>query len=92
MHIYMCIYIYIYTHICIIETLCCTPEPNTTLYINYTSIKKNSNLDIIFEPWILAKWHNVAERTLSWNSENLGDHLITQFTSCMILGKSVELP
>ena len=27
-------------YICITESLCCTPETNTTLQINYTSIKK----------------------------------------------------
>ena len=38
----MCVYIYIYIYIYIYvsESLCCTPETNTTLYINYTSIKK----------------------------------------------------
>ena len=38
-------YIYIYTHIhsftCITESVCCTPKTNTTLYINYNSVKKN---------------------------------------------------
>ena len=33
---YVSIYIYIY----ISESLCCTPETNTTLQSNYTSIKK----------------------------------------------------
>ena len=28
------------TYVCITESLCCTPETNTTLYFNYTSIKK----------------------------------------------------
>ena len=31
------------TYICVTESLCCTPETNTTLYINYTSIKKLKN-------------------------------------------------
>ena len=30
-HIYVYIYIYIYIHIYKTETLCCTPETNTTL-------------------------------------------------------------
>ena len=30
---------YIYTYLYITESLCCTPETNTTLYINYTLIK-----------------------------------------------------
>ena len=29
-----------YMYIYVTESLCCTPETNTTLYINYTSIKK----------------------------------------------------
>ena len=36
---YICIYTH--THICITESLCCTPEINTTLSINFTSINKN---------------------------------------------------
>ena len=32
--------VYIYIHI---YTFCCTPETNTTLKINYTSIKKIKN-------------------------------------------------
>ena len=36
-YIYIYIYIYIYTYIT--ESLCCRPETNTTLYVNYTSIK-----------------------------------------------------
>ena len=32
-------YLSIYLSIYITESLCCTPETNTTLYINYTSIK-----------------------------------------------------
>ena len=35
----MCVYIYMY--VCITESLCCTPETNTALKINYTSILKN---------------------------------------------------
>ena len=31
---------HIYIYICITESLCCTPETNTTLLINYTPIKK----------------------------------------------------
>ena len=36
---------YIDTHIyvCITELLCCTPEANTTLWINYISIKNFKN-------------------------------------------------
>ena len=30
-------------YICITESLCCTPETNTTLQINYTSIKEKKN-------------------------------------------------
>ena len=30
----------IYIYICRAESLFCTPESNTTLYINYTSIRK----------------------------------------------------
>ena len=30
-------------YVCITESLCCTPETNTTLLINYTSIKNNNN-------------------------------------------------
>ena len=30
-------------YVCITESLCCTAEINTTLYINYTSIKKIKN-------------------------------------------------
>ena len=33
---------HIYIYICIIESLCCTPEINTILEINYTSKKKIS--------------------------------------------------
>ena len=35
---YMYIYMYVYVYIYITESLCCTPETTTTLYINYTSI------------------------------------------------------
>ena len=28
----------IYIYVCVTETLCCTPETDTTLKINYTSI------------------------------------------------------
>ena len=31
---------------CITESLCSTPETNTTLYINYTLIKKQKNLNV----------------------------------------------
>ena len=41
----MCVCVYIY----MAESLCCTPETNTTLSINYTPIKKleypNGNMD-----------------------------------------------
>ena len=33
-------YMYMYIHILKTESLCYTPETNTTLEINYTSIKK----------------------------------------------------
>ena len=41
----MCVYIYIHTyiHTYIHESLCCAPEDNTTLYINYTSIKNKKS-------------------------------------------------
>ena len=42
-HIYIYIYIYIYMNIYLYESLCHTPEINTTLYIIYTSILKNDN-------------------------------------------------
>ena len=29
-------------YICIIESLCCTAETNTKLYVNYTSIKNEN--------------------------------------------------
>ena len=32
---------------CITESLCCTPETNTVLWINYTSIKKKIKGDVI---------------------------------------------
>ena len=35
---YICIYLVIYTYV--YESFCCIPETNTTLQINYTSIKK----------------------------------------------------
>ena len=40
-HIHTHTYIYTHTHAytLITELLCCTPETNTTFYINYTSIK-----------------------------------------------------
>ena len=38
---YIYVYIYIYIHIYITESLCRTPEINTTLQINYTPIKIN---------------------------------------------------
>ena len=39
MYVCMHIYIYIYIYIYMAESLCCTPETNTTLQINYTSLK-----------------------------------------------------
>ena len=40
-YIYMCVYTHTHTHTHtrITESLCCIPETNTTLYINYISIK-----------------------------------------------------
>ena len=38
----VCVYIYIYIYIYIYESLCYTPETNSTLQINYTSIKKKT--------------------------------------------------
>ena len=38
----VCIYINIHTYTYLAEPLCCTPETNTTLQINYTLIKKLS--------------------------------------------------
>ena len=32
-------------YVCITESLCCTPETNTTLLINYISIKKKLSWD-----------------------------------------------
>ena len=43
MHIYMCIYIYIYKT----ESVLCTPETNTTLQIYCTSIKKKIKATVI---------------------------------------------
>ena len=34
------VYTHTHTHTHTLESLCCTSEVNTTLYINYTSIKK----------------------------------------------------
>ena len=39
-YIYIYIYMYIYMYIYITESLCYTPETNTILKINYTSILK----------------------------------------------------
>ena len=33
------VYLYIYRERYITESLCCIPETNTVLYINYTSVK-----------------------------------------------------
>ena len=30
-YIYVCIYMFVYIYVCITESLCCTPETNTTL-------------------------------------------------------------
>ena len=38
-YIYTYIYIYVYIYICVAESLCYAAEINTTLQINYTSIK-----------------------------------------------------
>ena len=38
-YMYMCIYVHVYIYACITESLCCMPETNMTLEINYTSIK-----------------------------------------------------
>ena len=38
-HTYIYIYIYIHIYICVAESLCYAAEINTTLQINYTSIK-----------------------------------------------------
>ena len=40
--IHVCTQVRMYTRVCIYKTesLCYTPETNTTLYINYPSIKK----------------------------------------------------
>jgi len=49
----MCVYIYIYIciYIYITESLCCTPEINTTLEINYTLVK---TLLFLFIDFIVA--------------------------------------
>ena len=39
-HMCVCVYIYIYIYICKTESFCCIFETNTTLKINYSSIKK----------------------------------------------------
>ena len=38
-YICICVYMYMYIYACVTESLCCTPETNMTLEINYTSIK-----------------------------------------------------
>ena len=49
------ILLYITEYIHITESLCCTPETNTTLYINYTSIKKKEEqVDLERDPWLFA--------------------------------------
>ena len=41
---YICIYMYVCVYIQKTESLCCTPEMNTTLQINYTSTKNINKL------------------------------------------------
>ena len=40
-------HVYVYTHMCecASESLCYTPETKATLYVNYTSLKKNKKLN-----------------------------------------------
>lgn len=40
-HTYVCVCVYIFIYVCITESFCCRTEINTTLYINYSSIKIN---------------------------------------------------
>ena len=49
-YIYIHIYLYIYTHTYITELLCCIPETNTILLINYTPIKLNSKKEAFGTP------------------------------------------
>ena len=59
---------YMYIHIYITESLCCAPETNTTLQINYNSVKcsfkKKVNL------WLFHLWtstcDSVSPVTLKW--------------------------
>ena len=44
--------IYIYIYIYITESLGCTLETNTTLYINYNSMKKNFKNQKMELPWL----------------------------------------
>ena len=49
-------------HTCITESLCCTPESNTTLEINYTAIKKKSSEGEKTHV-LIRGWHWASEST-----------------------------
>ena len=60
--------VYIHTLTYRTETLCCTPETNTTLYINHISIKKERNY-ILFYTFLKIS-RNWCVNTFNRNSFN----------------------
>ena len=58
--------------ICITESLCCTPEIDTTLYINYTPIKnvlknakKNPSIAILKKKYNEHLYNNTANNIMN---------------------------
>ena len=50
--------------VCITYLLCCTPETNPKLYLNYTSIKekKDMNIQAIAMKYLGGGWKETVER------------------------------
>ena len=58
----------------ITESLCCTPETNRTLYINYTSIKKKKCTSIIASNIHLQTASKLGRTSLYWILPSVPSH------------------
>ena len=63
-----------YIHIWISESLCCVPETNRTLYINYTSIKKKKCTSIIASNIHLQTASKLGRTSLYWILPSVPSH------------------
>ena len=60
-------------HICITKSLCCTEEINTTLQINYSSIKKKKDKVHLFDPLKIGFPDGSVGKESARNAGDTGD-------------------